>query len=84
MISITLEINEIGKRKAKEKNHETKTWSLKGQCQQNFGLTDQGEKKGEEGRKNKSLIVLSETYKTNIQRVSVEVQIPSNVGQDVL
>lgn len=43
-----------------------------------------GEKKGEEGRKDKSLIVLSETYKANIQRVSVEVQIPSNVGQDVL
>lgn len=43
-----------------------------------------GKKKGEEGRKDKSLIVLSETYKANIQRVSVEVQIPSNVGQGVL
>ena len=28
MISITLEINEIGKRKAKEKNHKTKMWSF--------------------------------------------------------
>ena len=28
MISITLEINEIGNRKATEKNHENKTWSF--------------------------------------------------------